>query len=195
VAWHGSVTLGRSSADSAEPSRSAPQVGAPGVGGDLLRVPGALTFLPVQFCSIFNELPTSFSVYRVTQEIDFCYGHRLLNYSGRCRSLHGHNGRAVVAMQGAALDDKGMLVDFSEIKRQLSTWIDTHLDHRMILCERDPLLPILQKLEEPVFVIAENPTAENIARLIYARAQQLGFPVLEVALWETPRACAVYRGE
>ena len=138
-------------------------------------------------------VPMSLFMYRVTQEIDFCYGHRLLNYGGRCRSLHGHNGRAVVVMQGAELDDQGMLVDFSEIKRQLSTWIDTHLDHRMILCEKDPLLPILRNFEEPVFVIPENPTAETIARLIYEHAKQQGFPVLEVALWETPRACAVYR--
>jgi 6-pyruvoyltetrahydropterin/6-carboxytetrahydropterin synthase len=134
-------------------------------------------------------------MYRVTQEIDFCYGHRLLNYSGRCRSLHGHNGKAVVVMQGSQLDETGMLVDFSEIKRQLSTWVDGHLDHRMILCERDPLLPILRQMDEPVYAIPDNPTAENIARLIYDRAKEQGLPILEVALWETPRACAVYRGE
>jgi len=133
-------------------------------------------------------------MYRVTQEIDFCYGHRLLNYSGKCRSLHGHNGRAVVVMQGEKLDERGMLVDFAEIKQRLKGWIDEHLDHRMILCERDPVLPQLRAMEEPVFVIPENPTAENIARLIFEHARQQGFPVVEVALWETPRACAIYRG-
>ena len=34
-------------------------------------------------------------MFRVTKEIHFCYGHRLLNYDGKCRHLHGHNGRAV----------------------------------------------------------------------------------------------------
>ena len=134
-------------------------------------------------------------MYRVTQEIDFCYGHRLLNYNGRCRSLHGHNGRAVVVLEGPQLDETGMLVDFSEIKRRLSTWVDQHLDHRMILCERDPLLPILRQMDEPLYVIPENPTAENIARLIYDRAKEEGLPILEVELWETPRARAVYRGD
>ncbi len=37
-------------------------------------------------------------MFRLTQEIDFCYGHRLLNYSGKCRHLHGHNGRAVIVL-------------------------------------------------------------------------------------------------
>ena len=83
-------------------------------------------------------------MFRVTQHIDFCYGHRLLNYGGKCRHLHGHNGRAVIVMEGAELGPCDMLVDFAEIKAALRTWIDGELDHRMILCERDPALPRLQ---------------------------------------------------
>jgi 6-pyruvoyltetrahydropterin/6-carboxytetrahydropterin synthase len=134
-------------------------------------------------------------MFRVTQEIDFCYGHRLLNYSGKCRHLHGHNGRAVIVLEGPSLDDRGMLIDFSDIKRVLRTWIDEELDHRMILHERDPVLPILREMNEPLHVIAENPTAENIAKLIYDQALQAGFPVVEVSLWETPRSVATYRQE
>ena len=43
-------------------------------------------------------------MYRVTREIYFCYGHRLLNYEGKCRYLHGHNGRAVITLAAPALD-------------------------------------------------------------------------------------------
>jgi 6-pyruvoyltetrahydropterin/6-carboxytetrahydropterin synthase len=38
-----------------------------------------------------------------------------------------------------------------------------------------------------------NPTAENIARLLYEVAHEAGFPVVEVVLWETDSACATYR--
>ena len=41
-------------------------------------------------------------MFRVTRQIDFCYGHRLLNYEGKCRYLHGHNGRAVIVIEVAA---------------------------------------------------------------------------------------------
>jgi 6-pyruvoyltetrahydropterin/6-carboxytetrahydropterin synthase len=132
-------------------------------------------------------------MFRVTQEIEFCYGHRLLGYSGKCRHLHGHNGRAVIVLEGEQLDDRGMLVDFAEIKTALRTWIDGELDHRMILSEADPALPHLRELGEPMHVIPENPTAENIARLIYEHAHAAGFPVVEVSLWETPRSFATYR--
>jgi 6-pyruvoyltetrahydropterin/6-carboxytetrahydropterin synthase len=132
-------------------------------------------------------------MFSVSREIDFCYGHRLLNYAGKCRHLHGHNGRAVVSFEAAALDQRGMVVDFSEIKQAVSRWIDENLDHRMILQRDDPAVPVLQGLGEPLYLMDVNPTAENIARLIYEVARGQRFPVADVRLWETPRCCARYR--
>ena len=131
-------------------------------------------------------------MFRVTREIDFCYGHRLLNYEGKCKYLHGHNGRAVIAMEAPQLDQRGMLIDFSEIKSVVASWIDENLDHRMILSRRDPAIRVLEELGEPLFVIDENPTAETISKLIYDFAESQGFPVAEVSLWETPKCFATY---
>jgi 6-pyruvoyltetrahydropterin/6-carboxytetrahydropterin synthase len=131
-------------------------------------------------------------MYRVTREIEFCYGHRLLNYAGKCRHLHGHNGKAVITLEGPDLDGCGMLVDFTEIKRQVQHWIDENLDHTLLLCRDDPVLEVLQELGERVFVMDCNPTAENIARLIYDRARQAGLPVVEVVLWETEHCSSTY---
>ncbi len=131
-------------------------------------------------------------MFQVTQQIEFCYGHRLLNYSGKCRHLHGHNGRAVIVLNGEKLDDRGMLVDFSDIKKSVRTWIDNELDHRMILNESDPMVKILQELGEPLYLLQDNPTAENIAKLIYDFTKSQGFSVAEVRLWETPNSYATY---
>lgn len=133
-------------------------------------------------------------MFRVTRQIDFCYGHRLLNYEGKCRFLHGHNGRAVITIESPDLDSRGMVMDFSDIKRDVSTWIDENLDHRMILNRHDPVVPILQEMGEPLHLIDSNPTAENIARLIYEFAHGHGYPVTEVRLWETPNCFATYSG-
>lgn len=132
-------------------------------------------------------------MFRVTQEIEFCYGHRLLNYDGKCRFLHGHNGKAVIVLEGTDLDRRGMLVDFSDIKKEIATWIDATLDHRMILHQSDPVVEFLHQQREPILTIPENPTAETIARMIFRFAREHGFPVAEVALWETPKAYATYR--
>jgi 6-pyruvoyltetrahydropterin/6-carboxytetrahydropterin synthase len=132
-------------------------------------------------------------MFRVSREIDFCYGHRLLNYDGKCRFLHGHNGHAIITIESATLDERGMVMDFTEIKRYVSSWIDENLDHRMILHRDDPYVPVLRDLGEPLYLIDANPTAENIARLIYECAAGHGFPIAEVKLWETPNCYATYR--
>ena len=133
-------------------------------------------------------------MYRVTREIHFCYGHRLLNYDGKCRHLHGHNGRAQITIAAMNLDELGMVLDFSRIKQVVSSWIDETLDHKMILHKDDPALPFMRQQGEPVFVMDKNPTAENIARLIYDYTAAQGFPVLEVQLWETENCFASYTG-
>jgi 6-pyruvoyltetrahydropterin/6-carboxytetrahydropterin synthase len=132
-------------------------------------------------------------MFRVTREIRFCYGHRLLNYNGKCRHLHGHNGKAVVTLEAPQLDRLGMVVDFTHIKSLLQTWIDETLDHKMILHRDDPVLPELRRQNEPVVVVDVNPTAENIAKLIYDQAVALGLPVIEVTLWESDHSYATYR--
>lgn len=132
-------------------------------------------------------------MYRVSREIEFCYGHRLLNYDGKCRYLHGHNGKAVISIEADKLDHRGMVLDFSDIKRVVSQWIDDQLDHRMILNREDPVVPILQEMNEPLYLIDTNPTAETIAQLIYDYTASQGFPVVEVLLWETPKCFATYR--
>ena len=132
-------------------------------------------------------------MYQVSREIDFCYGHRLLNYEGKCRWLHGHNGRAVVTLEHQKPNHCGMVIDFTEIKQYVSTWIDEHLDHRMILHQDDPLLPFLRDQQQPLYIMDANPTAENIARLIFEQIEQEGYPVVEVRLWETPSSFATYK--
>lgn len=132
-------------------------------------------------------------MFRVTREICFCYGHRLLHYEGKCRHLHGHNGKAVITLQADTLDPLGMVMDFTRLKHVVGSWIDEQLDHKMLLHRDDPLLPFLRQQGEPVYVLDVNPTAENIARIIYDFVAEQGFPIVEVKLWETESCFASYR--
>ena len=133
-------------------------------------------------------------MFRVTKELHFCYGHRLLNYDGKCRHLHGHNGRAIITVEAAALDELGMVVDFTLLKRAVGGWIDDYLDHKMLLHKDDPIIPELVRQGEPFVTLDVNPTAENIARMIFDHARGEGLPVVEVTLWETDNSFATYRG-
>jgi len=134
-------------------------------------------------------------MYRITRSISFCYGHRLLGHAGKCRHLHGHNARAVVTLEDGTLDEQGMLVDFYELGSALKGWIDGELDHTMILCRKDPLVPLLQKAGERILVVDWNPTAELLARMIFERVAAAGYPVRDVTLWETETCSASYRAD
>jgi len=133
-------------------------------------------------------------MYAVIKEIHFCYGHRLLAYQGKCRYLHGHNGKVEIELGAKALDQLGMVMDFEEVKRHVQTWIDAELDHKMLLSRDDPAVPVLQRLQEPLVLMDCNPTAENIAKMIFEYAKGKGLPVVSVRLWETVSSSATYTG-
>jgi len=116
-----------------------------------------------------------------------------MDYGGKCRHPHGHNGLLEIELAGEALDPRGMLIDFGEVKAQLVRFVDEELDHRMLLRQDDPLVKALSDLGEAPFVMSDNPTAENIAKLVFQQAELKKLPIVAVRLWETSDAFAEYR--
>ena len=131
-------------------------------------------------------------MYRVSTSVSFCYGHRLINYQGKCRHLHGHNARAVISLESPGLDDRGMVEDFSDVKRLVWEWLNREIDHTLLLHKDDPVLPVLQGAGERVRAVHHNPTAEHIARMIFDFVADTGFPVVDVTVWETETSHASY---
>lgn len=131
-------------------------------------------------------------MYAVSTRIQFCYGHRLLDYEGVCRHPHGHNAVAEIEIRSDVLDTRGMVVDFTDVQRIVKSWIDTEIDHRMILRRDDPLVAPLVALGEPIYLIETNPTVECLAQLIFDVAANGGLPVTCVTVWETSTSFASY---
>ena len=132
-------------------------------------------------------------MFRITKILHFSYGHRLLGRKGKCRHLHGHNGTLEVTLESENLDKCGMVVDFELLGSKVKKWLDKNLDHRTILNRRDPAAKALKRIGEPCLLIDAEPTAENLAKMIYESVQKMGFPVKKVKLWETPSSYAVYK--
>jgi len=133
-------------------------------------------------------------MYSVTKRLEFCYGHRLLDYDGVCRHPHGHNAVVEIEIRSEALDRRNMVADFTDIRNTMKDWIDRELDHRMILRRDDPLVAALESLGEPAYLLDSNPTAERIARLLFDVSRERGLPVSRVTVWETPTSWATFGG-
>ena len=85
-------------------------------------------------------------MYYISKRIEIAFAHQLrLNYESKCQRLHGHNGIATIYCCSEELNENGMVVDFTHVKR----CINDRLDHRCL---------------NELFDF--NPTAENIARWI-----------------------------
>jgi len=112
--------------------------------------------------------------------------------SGRCKHLHGHTAKVVINIRKDALEETGMVCHFDELKDLAGKWIADNLDHSMLLSKHDPLAKLLKESGERVFVMDGNPTAENIAELIFKNLKQKGLDLFSVQVWESDTARAEY---
>jgi 6-pyruvoyltetrahydropterin/6-carboxytetrahydropterin synthase len=125
-------------------------------------------------------------MYEVRVEETFSSGHALRGYKGKCENVHGHNYRVRVVLAGPRLNDIGLLVDFTELKRVLRGII-AGVDHQF-----------LNDLD--AFKVV-NPSAENLAKYFYDETRRglselpEGAGIREVIVWETDTSSAIYRPE
>ena len=123
-------------------------------------------------------------MFEVSVEETFSSGHALRGYKGKCENVHGHNYRVKVTLVGPQLDNIGLLVDFTELKRVLRGIVGV-LDNQF-LNDLEPFTTV-------------NPSAENLAKYFYDEIQRqlialpAGAGISEVTLWETDTASAQYR--
>lgn len=101
----------------------------------------------------------------VTVRHNFETGHRLPHLPGKCVSLHGHSWWAEVTVEADEMA-AGLVVEFGPFKKLLREWIDTHLDHGVMLGPDDPLVPILRANDCKVYEVEGWPTVENVAALL-----------------------------
>jgi len=131
-------------------------------------------------------------MFRVTEEVRFCYGHRLMDYEGNCSRIHGHNARVEIMLAATELDRRGFVADFSDIEKSVQDFLLSQFDHRLVLREDDPVIPFLKQAGEPYVTLPVNPSAENFAKLIYDYLREKRYPVAGIRFWETETAVAAY---
>ena len=115
-----------------------------------------------------------------------------MKHAGKCRHLHGHSVKAAITVSAAALNEEGMVCDFSEISAIAHRYIDEVLDHNLLLHREDPIIPTLIENGERFLALEEHPTAEYLAKLIFDQVKARGFDVKRVTLWETTSASASF---
>ncbi len=136
-----------------------------------------------------NELKYHTKRVLVSKEFTFDAAHHLHCYEGKCKNLHGHTYKVIFGISGF-VDDRGLMMDFGDIKDIWKNEIEIFLDHRYL----NETLPLM------------NTTAENMVVWIYEKMQEAvtteerqklyqGARVEFVKLYETPTSYAEARRE
>ena len=108
-------------------------------------------------------------MYYVKKSLEISAAHNLkLDYESKCENLHGHNWNITVYLKSKELDQNGMVMDFTIIKKK----IVEKMDHKYL---------------NEVFDF--NPTAENIAHWVQ---QELGDKCYRVEVEESANNLAIY---
>lgn len=135
---------------------------------------------------------------RVGRKAHFNAAHRLHNpnwseeknrdFFGKCNmpNYHGHNYELHVQVKGEVDEESGYLIDLGVLKQIIKEEVEEPFDHKNLNLD----VPDFQTL---------NPTAENIAAVIWRKIQKR-LPTeknleLTVLLYETERNYVEYSGE
>lgn len=114
-------------------------------------------------------------MYRLEVQHNVESAHRFYQASSspKCRSIHGHRWVVTLTLKAEKLDDQGMVLEFGQLKAAWRSWLDTHLDHTLMLHQDDPMVQAVQAVDPEIrlFLAPHDPTTENLARLLAEQAK------------------------
>ena len=122
-------------------------------------------------------------MFKLKVEAEISAAHRLPEYAGACKRMHGHNWKIQVTVAGKKLDERGMVIDLMDVRELLQTCLEP-LDHQML----NEVAPFDQLA----------PTSENLAAYIYDWfKKELPTPIriVQVEVFETDKFSVTYDEE
>ncbi|MBU1164325.1 6-carboxytetrahydropterin synthase QueD [Patescibacteria group bacterium] len=115
----------------------------------------------------------------LNKKFTFDSAHKLENYDGKCKNLHGHTYIVMVFVQGEISKENGMVIDFKILEEIVEKEVLEKLDHKYL---ND---------------IIDLPTAENTVKWIWQaledKFQDHKIKLYKLKLWENPNSSVTYK--
>lgn len=127
-------------------------------------------------------------MYKISKEFHFSASHTLLGLPDGhpCGRLHGHNYVIIVELSDLELDEVGFVEDYGELK-DVKEFIDKQWDHRNL----NDLSPFTAAKINSEW----NPSAENMARILFNKFKPMHPKLTGIGVKETPKTIAWFHGE
>jgi 6-pyruvoyltetrahydropterin/6-carboxytetrahydropterin synthase len=140
----------------------------------------------------------------ITRRLEFDAGHRIPDHRSQCRHLHGHRYAIEITLSGDIIEaagesEDGMVMDFSQVKQLAKRHLVDDWDHAFLaFCGDTRVTAFLDSLPEHKTVVLDAvPTAENLARIAFAKLNLVyrdtygnSLRLERVRIYETPNCWA-----
>ena len=138
----------------------------------------------------------------ITRKLEFDAGHRIPDHNSQCRNLHGHRYALHLTLTGNVVtqngrSDKGMIMDFSDIKELANRHLVDQWDHAFLVYENDNhVRSFLETMPGHKTVVLDRvPTVENLAHIAFEKLKpvfqsETGLRLVKLTLYETPNCWA-----
>jgi 6-pyruvoyltetrahydropterin/6-carboxytetrahydropterin synthase len=102
--------------------------------------------------------------------MSFASAHKLPNYDGKCKNVHGHSYKLSVTVIGRPITDTtnvkyGMVIDFGDLKKIVKEQIVDVFDHATVFNKNTPHVVLAHELKNRghhVILVDYQPTSENM---------------------------------
>ena len=119
----------------------------------------------------------------------------------KCQSIHGHSWWVTLVIASDSLDEHGMLIEFGALKKHWRGFLDSHVDHHLVLHCDDPMIDAIRGVQPDarLLILDFQPTTEALSKWLHGEAvrivDSLGYKDVTIAklhLQETAVNAASY---
>lgn len=125
-------------------------------------------------------------MYEIEVRVRWRSGHRLMNYEGKCKNLHGEGYTGIFIFQKKRLGKDDIALDFGLVRSEIRAFIEDHWDHATLLNRKDVFLgETLKSLDNKICLLPYNPTAERMSEFLFRWLKSKRFPIKKVGIVES----------
>ena len=109
----------------------------------------------------------------LTKKFEFEAAHRISNYDGLCREIHGHTYKLEVTIFGPIDPVTDMILDFKSIKNLIKTSVIEQFDHALLLKDNEEKRNFFKDYSGKNTWMKTEPTAERMVQGMANTLQRL----------------------
>lgn len=132
----------------------------------------------------------------LTKKFEFEAAHRISNYEGLCREIHGHTYKLEVTISGPIDPETDMILDFKTFKCLVKTSVIEQFDHALLLKDNKENRKLFEHYSGKITWMKTEPTAERMLQGMADTLQRLIPPPAQLdslLLYETSNSFASWK--